>query len=195
MDIEVRKLMPEDAEAYVTFFDTTPHDDHIPEHTCYCVNWCSADHRALVRPDREERRAMALDYVRNNILQGYIALSGKKIIGWCNANTKSDCLNCAGVVFALQDLQKAVSAPGEKVKVIYCFMVAEEYQRQGVARRLLQAVCEDAGKEGFDYIEAYPQKDASIEWMQFMGFDELYKSEGFEHYGELNDKYIVRKYC
>lgn len=194
MNIEVRKLTPEDAEAYVEFFDTTPHDDHVPEHTCYCVNWCSADHRNLKQPDREERRAMALDYVKNNILQGYIALSDKKIIGWCNANTKSDCANCAGIVFALPDLKKVVSAPEEKVKVIYCFMVAEEYQRQGVARRLLQAVCEDAKKEGFDYIEAYPQKDASVTWMQFMGFDELYKKEGFEHYEELDDKYVVRKY-
>lgn len=88
MDIDVRKLKPEDAEAYVTFFDTTPHDDHIPEHTCYCVNWCSADHRTLDRPDRAKRRAMAIDYVKNNVLQGYKALSNKKIIGWCNANTK-----------------------------------------------------------------------------------------------------------
>lgn len=194
MNIEVRKLTPEDAEVYVEFFDTTPHDDHVPEHTCYCVNWCSADHRNLKQPDREERRVMALDYVKNNILQGYIALSDKKIIGWCNANTKSNCTNCAGIVFALPDLQKVVSAPEEKVKVIYCFMVAEEYQRQGVARRLLQAVCEDSKKEGFDYIEAYPQKDASVTWMQFMGFDELYKKEGFEHYEELDDKYVVRKY-
>ncbi len=44
MEFEVRKLMPEDAEAYAAFFDTTPHDDHNPENTCYCVNWCSADH-------------------------------------------------------------------------------------------------------------------------------------------------------
>lgn len=194
MEIEVRKLMPEDAEAYVEFFDTTPHDDHDPNHTCYCVNWCSADHRTLIRPDRAERRAMALDYVRKGILQGYLALSGGKIIGWCNANTKSDCRNCAGLVFALPNLQKAVSAPGEKVKVIYCFMVAEEYHRQGVARRLLQAVCRDAAEEGFDYIEAYPQKDPSVQWMQFMGFDKLYESEGFRHCGDLEDMYIVRKY-
>lgn len=192
--MEIRKLMPEDAEAYVNFFDTTPHDDYKPEHTCYCVNWCSANHRNLNRPDRDERRAMALDYVRNNILQGYIALSDGKIIGWCNANTKSDCQNCAGLVFAIPDLQRVESAPEEKVKAIYCFMVAEEYHRQGVARGLLQAVCEDAKNEGFDYIEAYPYKDSSVKWMQFLGFDALYKSEGFEHYEELEDKYVVRRY-
>lgn len=194
MEIEVRKLVSGDAEAYVNFFDTTPHDDHNPENTCYCVNWCSTDHRTLKQPDREERRTMAVNYVRSGILQGYVALKDDRIIGWCNANTKSDCLNCAGLVFALPDLQKAVSAPGEKVKAIYCFMVAEEYHRQGVARRLLQAVCKDAKENGFDYIEAYPQKDASVEYMQFMGFDKLYKSEGFEHYMELEDKFVVRKY-
>ena len=47
MNIEVRKLRPEDAEAYVTFFDTTPHDDHNPENTCYCVNWCNANQQAV----------------------------------------------------------------------------------------------------------------------------------------------------
>ena len=92
------------------------------------------------------------------------------------------------------DLQKAVSKPEEKVKAVYCFMVAEEFHRQGIARKLLQAVCEDARKDGFDYVEAYPQKDASVKYMQFMGFDELYKSEGFEHFMALEDKYIVRKY-
>ena len=137
---------------------------------------------------------MAVDYVRNGILKGYVAIKDNRIIGWCNANTKSDCRNCAGLVFALPDLQKSISAPEEKVKAVYCFMIAEEYHRQGVARGLLRAVCEDAEKDGYDYVEAYPQKDASIKYMQFMGFEELYKSEGFEHYMELEDKFVVRKY-
>lgn len=194
MNVEVRKLRPEDAVAYVNFFDATPHDDGVPEHTCYCVNWCSADHRSMNRPDRAERRLMAIDYVKNNILQGYVALINNEIIGWCNANTKADCLNCAGIYFALPYLQKVVSAPEEKVKAVYCFMIAQKFHRHGIARKLLQKICEDAKKEGFHYIEAYPQKDATDKFMQFMGFDELYKSEAFEHFKELEDKYVVRKY-
>lgn len=193
MDIKVRKLTGEDAETYVAFFDTTPHDDYNPEHTCYCVNWCSADHRALKEPDREERRAMAFSYVQNSVIKGYIALHGKQIIGWCNANTKADCCNCAGLLFAVPDLQRAVSEPGEKVKAVYCFTVAPEFQRQGVARALLRAVCKDAAAEGFDYAEAYLDKDPSKKWMQFMGFSELYKSEGFVLHAELKDAFVVRK--
>lgn len=128
MNVEIRKLKPEDAQAYVNFFDTTPHDDHNPDNTCYCVNWC-------------------------------------------NANTKADCLNCAGILYAIQEMQRAVSFAEEKVKAIYCFMIAEEYHRQGIARKLLQAVCSDAKKEGYDYVEVYPHKDTSNKWDQFMGFD------------------------
>ena len=194
MSIEIRKLTPEDAKAYVHFFDTTPHDDHVPDHICYCVNWSGVDHRGLSEPNREQRRAMAAEYVKNGALQGYLALDNGKIIGWCNANDKENCAHCAGLLYAFPELQKATSAPGERVKAVYCFMVAEEYHRRGIARRLLRAVCEDAERDGYDYVEAYPQKDASIKWMQFMGFDALYKSEGFEHHGELDDKYVVRKY-
>lgn len=174
MNVEIRKLKPEDAQAYVNFFDTTLHDDHNPDNTCYCVNWCSADHRTLERPDREQRRKMALEYVQNGIIKGYVAWADNKVIGWCNANTKADCLNCAGILYAIQEMQRAVSSAEEKVKAIYCFMIAEEYHRQGIARKLLQAVCSDAKEEGYDYVEAYPHKDASNKLDQFMGFDKLY---------------------
>lgn len=194
MNVEIRKLKPEDAQAYVNFFDTTPHDDHNPDNTCYCVNWCSADHRTLERPDREQRRKMALEYVQNGIIKGYVALADNKIIGWCNANTKAECLNCAGILYAIQEIQRAVSSTEEKVKAIYCFMIAEEYHRQGIARKLLQAVCSDAKGEGYDYVEVYPHKDASNKLDQFMGFDELYISEGFERYIDLDQRSVFRKY-
>ena len=97
MDIEISKLTPDLAEEYAHFFDTTPHDDRIPDHTCYCVCWCSDDHRFWTGgPTREERRAMAIDYVGSGKVQGYLAYSGSRIVGWCNANTKA-----AYAVFAL----------------------------------------------------------------------------------------------
>ena len=36
MAISIRRLVP-DAEDYVHFFDSTPHDDNVDEHKCYCV--------------------------------------------------------------------------------------------------------------------------------------------------------------
>lgn len=37
MNIEIRKLTPDLAEDYIHFFDTTPHDDNVDAHKCYCV--------------------------------------------------------------------------------------------------------------------------------------------------------------
>lgn len=193
MELEIRRIRPEDARAYVEFFDTTPHDDHVPEHTCYCVNWCAQDHRGLPEPDRARRREMALEYVQNGTLQGYLALDGGKIIGWCNANTKEDCRHCAGLLYAVPELQQAPSAREEKVKAVYCFMVAEEYHRQGVARALLRAVCADAKAEGFDAVEAYPHQDADNVTQQYAGPERLYLSEGFHRVAELPTKHVYRK--
>ena len=56
--------MPEHVEEYIHFFNTTPHDDLDPANTCYCVSWCSDDHRGMTEyPSREERRVMVAEYV------------------------------------------------------------------------------------------------------------------------------------
>jgi hypothetical protein len=100
MNVEIKKLTPAHVEEYIIhFFETTPHDDNVPEHTCYCVCWCSADHRfGTGIPSREERRAMAVEYVNSGKIQGYLAYFDGRIVGWCNANdnitnTKTECLN------------------------------------------------------------------------------------------------------
>ncbi len=43
MNIEIRKVTPELTEDYIHFFDSTPHDDSVDEHKCYCVCWCNDD--------------------------------------------------------------------------------------------------------------------------------------------------------
>jgi len=91
MDIEIRKLIPELAEDYVHFFDTTPHDNNVDEHKCYCVCWCNDDYEGKDLSTVAKRRECALQYVKGNNIQGYLVYSGDTVVGWCNANTKSDC--------------------------------------------------------------------------------------------------------
>ncbi len=194
MNIEIKKLTTADAEEYIHFFDTTPHDDHNPENTCYCVSWCSEDHRTMtVYPSREERRAMAVEYIKNGKIQGYLAYADGKIIGWCNANTKSECLNCGGWLFSMPQVSELQFDQKEKVKSIYCFLIAPEMKRKGIAKQLLEYVCQDAADCGFDYVEAYPQKVTTDERMFFMGFSDMYKESGFCVYAETKDKFVMRK--
>lgn len=194
MKIKIRKLTAADAEEYVRFFDATPHDDCNPENTCYCVSWCSADHRAMaVYPSREERRKMAVEYVKSGKIQGYLAYADGRIVGWCNANTRAECLNCGGWLFSMPQVSKLQFNPDEKVKSIYCFLVAPDMKRKGVAKQLLQYACWDAVDSGFDYLEAYPQKEATDERMFFMGFPRMYKEMGFQIYAETEGKFVMRK--
>ena len=194
MNIEIKKLTPADAEEYIRFFDTTPHDDHNPENTCYCVSWCSDDHRAMADyPSREERRKMAAEYVKSGKIQGYLAYEDGRIVGWCNANTKTECLNCGGWLFSMPQISELEFNRSEKVKSIYCFLIAPDMKRKGIANQLLKYVCQDAADCGFDYVEAYPQKEAADERTFFWGFPNMYEKQGFHVYAETTDKYVMRK--
>ncbi|MCD8355010.1 MAG: GNAT family N-acetyltransferase [Clostridia bacterium] len=191
MHIEITKLIPAHAEDYIHFFDTTPHDDYNPENTCYCVSWCSADHRLMTNyPSRKERKQMAIEYIRSGKIQGYLAYMNGQVVGWCNANTKAECINCGGWLYSMSEIRVN---PNEKVKSIYCFLVAPEMKRKGIAKQLLQFVCQDALACGFDYVEAYPQKENTDERMFFMGFVNMYQDLGFYIHAETKDKFVMRK--
>lgn len=86
--------------------------------------------------------------------------------------------------------------PGEdsKVKSIFCFVVAPEWKRKGIATQLLERVCADAAREGFDIVEAYPHKGAYYQASDFGGHLEMYLKNGFQVSFENEQGYVVRKY-
>lgn len=53
--------------------------------------------------------------------------------------------------------------------------------------------CRDALDDGFDFIEAYPQKEYINEAKHLMGPAELFKKSGFTIHGETEDRLIMRK--
>ena len=192
MELEIRKLTPEYAADYVKFFDETPHDDGVDEEKCYCVCWCNKDCEGVDFTSREKRRSLAAKYVEENAIQGYLAYHRNRAIGWCNANTKSDCLKCVSWRAFMRDIPTGESEPEIKIKSIYCFTITPEMKKQGVATRLLERVCEDAALDGFDLVEVYPDKTYT-ELGGFAGVTEMYAKAGFIVYYETDKKYIMRK--
>ncbi len=190
MAIEIRKLTPDLAEDYVRFFDITPHDKNVDAHKCYCVCWCNDAYEGKDFSTREKRREYALRYVRDNNIQGYLAYFENRIVGWCNANTKLDCLKCASWIRFMNHV------PVEKdmnVKSVFCFMIAPEMKRKGIATMLLERVCEDAACEGFDYVEAYPYMDCGFYSSDFGGYIEMYKKCGFDVFMETERGIVMRR--
>lgn len=194
MEIEIKRLVPGLAEDYIRFFDATPHDDGVDEHKCYCICWTSTDHEKE-KPDFStagKRRAMAAEYVKSGALQGCLAYADGRPIGWCNANTKADCRRCESWLRFMGDLPE--DELGLKIKSIFCFVIAPEWQRKGIAARLLERVCRDAEAEGFDFVEAYPKRSFSSPAQSFHGPAAMFEKAGFTVFDERNgDGIIMRK--
>ena len=193
MEIEIRKLTPDLAEAYVHFFDVTPHDVNIDENKCYCVIWRSDDSYTGDGdhwfPSREERRERAIQFVRAGNLQGYLAYRGDEIVGWCNAS--ADCqlgVNYLRSYWPIEEYHADI-----KVKSIFCFVIAPAVQRMGVATQLLERVCQDAAADGFDFVEAYVNKKFTDEAQEFRGPLAMYEKCGFRISAEQDGKVVVRK--
>ncbi len=192
MDLEIRKLTPDLAEDYALFFDVTPHDVNIDEHKCYCVTWrgdgsyVNGNHWF---PTREERRERAVRFVREGYLQGYLAWSGGRIVGWCNAN--ADCRLCVDYLRSFWPIEE--HRADIRIKSVFCFMIAPEMQRQGVATRLLERVCADAEADGFDFVEAYLNEKFVEEDHDFRGPLEMFEKCGFYKYAEREGRVVVRK--
>lgn len=193
MNIEIRKLTPELAEDYVRFFDVTPHDDNVNEHKCYCVCWCNDDYEGKDLSTAEKRRKCAFQYVRNNNLQGYLAYQDDKVVGWCNANTKSDCLKCASWRRFMDYVPLEEMNSGLKIKSVFCFVIAPEMKRKGIATLLLERICKDAIQDGFDFVEAYPYKESSYQSSDFGGHFEMYEKSGFHITADTDKGLVVRK--
>ena len=195
MDLTIRKLSPDLAEDYARFFDNTPHDDHTlkDELPCYCVTWRGDDTYAgggdHWYPTRGERRERAVQFVKDGKLRGYLAYDGGRIVGWCNATA-----DCQGGVNYLRAYYPITEYSADvRVKSIFCFVVAPDMQRKGVATRLVERVCEDAASEGFDFVEAYVNKEFKSTAHEFRGPLAMYEKCGFRPCAEREGKVVVRK--
>ena len=195
MNIEIRKLTPDLAEEYTHFFDVTPHDDHTvkDELPCYCITWRNDesydDENTHWYPTREERRERAIQFVKAGKIQGYLAYYGDKIVGWCNAT--ADCqggVNYLRSYFPIEEYCADV-----KVKSIFCFVIAPEMQRKGIATKLLERVCKDAADDGFDYVEAYVNKEFTNTAHELRGPLAMYEKCGFTKSAEQEGRVVVRK--
>ena len=180
MNIEIRRLSPDLTDDYIRFFDITPHSEkpYSDDCKCYCVWWCSEE-QDIDNIDyllsKEKRRNYAVKKIKENKIQGYLAYHDGKVVGWCNANTKSDCLKCYCWRRFMSAVPTGDVVSGARVKSIFCFLVAPEFRRKGITKLLLERVCQDAVDDGFDYVEAYPLKEYTSEAKDFMGPADLFR--------------------
>ncbi len=195
-NLEIYKLTPERLEDFLYFFENVAHTDNKKWDRCYCINYCAANNNLTAKfknfGDPLVRKKAAVGYINNGYMQGYLAYMNGNVIGWCNANNRNDCLHCYGWKnhIANKEIDRKTK---EKIKSVFCFTVAPDQRGKGVSAALLQRVIDDAEKDGYDCVEAYPNKEETDMYYNYVGPFGLYKKFGFESVAETKYRLVLRK--
>ena len=110
-------------------------------------------------------------------------------MGWCNAS--ADCQGCVNYLSDFWLIEE--SRVNVRIKSVFCFVIAPEVQRMGVATKLLERVCRDAAAEGFDFVEAYVNKNFNDVAHDFRGPLIMYEKCGFYKQSEREGRIVMRK--
>ncbi len=79
------------------------------------------------------------------------------------------------------------------IKAIACFVISPKHRKQGIATKLLEHAMRQAQKEGYKYIEAYPDSEHKDCYMNYHGYKLMFEHEGFQGFQELEKCAIMRK--
>jgi GNAT superfamily N-acetyltransferase len=183
--IEILALSPEKLNDFLTFFDGSAFSDNPRWSSCYCQCFYE-DHDSIVWSDRTatENRSRACERVGKREMQGYLAKSAGKPVGWCSAGPRR--------LFHALDTEPTPDA--ETVGAIMCFLVAPEHRGKGIARLLLDAACEGLRAQGLEIAEANPRPSASSAAENHFGPLSLYLAAGFQvHRTDSDGSVYVRK--
>lgn len=187
-EIVIRPLSPELCEDWLWYFDKAAFQDHEEWAFCYCLEGHLDPKTQETWTNPKERREKAIELIQAGKMQGYLAYLENTVIGWCNVNDRKN-YRYLSEMFREIDYQTENT---QKVKSIFCFLIAPEHRGKGVAQSLLNRICEDAARDGYDYIEAYPFADGKFEF-QYHGTSRMYERNGFVEAADLKYVKVMQK--
>lgn len=206
MELHIEPLTPALAGDYFDFFDSRAFTDNSPYYPCYCAgfNMTAKEIREKFF-DRAEAlgggpaalnaamRETAAVMVAGGLIRGYLAYDGALSIGWCNANDRSSYVRVGE--FDLDDIPGENDLPpaAGRIKSVVCFEIAPAYRGRGIAAALLDRVCRDAAREGYDAVEGYPAVREKREPLDFTGPVRLYEKAGFIRAEQRGRMLVMRK--
>lgn len=162
--LEILPLSPQRLADFMAFFDGEAFSDNPKWSSCYCQCFYE-DHAKVHWPSRTaaENRACAGQRIAQGEMQGLLAYSAGKVVGWCNAAPRP----------LLHALDAEPIADAQQVGTIVCFLVAPGVRGRGIAKALLEAACEQLRSQGLRSVQANPRPAGTT-------------SSAANHYGPLS---------
>ena len=183
LELTFQRLSVENLHDFLDYFDHDAFTDNPKWAGCYCQFYL--DDPAATDPDTistERNRQTACDRVGSGEMQGYLAYSENRVVGWCAAGSSK-------LFPGLPDAE-------DKLARILCFVIHPSFRGQGVARSLMRHAVADLAKLGFAAVEASPYTLPEQQAANYRGHLSMYLSEGFEvvrdmgEYGTLVRKHL-----
>jgi GNAT superfamily N-acetyltransferase len=192
--VEVRELTPELLDDYLRFFDKDAFIDFPYWSGCYCGFYDTPgdkwDPTAKAGPAHRAARA---ERIRSGKSHGLLAIADGRVVGWCNAQSRSNFLNMRRYDIAIDD-------PSEPVGAIMCFLVAPGHRGKGIGTALLNAACDKFRRDDLHVAEGYPTTNPvkstwETPWAEenYKGPLSMYLKAGFKIHRQLERFAIVRK--
>src|SRR5713101_146891 len=150
LQVTVRELKPELLNDYLHFFDKEAFTDFPEWSGCYCGFYeTPGDEWDASAESGPAHRVAKTDRILGGKATGLLAYADGKVVGWCNAQRRTDFTN-------MRRYSVVIDHPEEAVGSIMCFLVAPGYRGQGVCAALVQAACDMFRADNLRIAEGYP---------------------------------------
>ncbi|MGH2587975.1 MAG: GNAT family N-acetyltransferase [Dehalococcoidia bacterium] len=185
--VEVRALTPERRDDFLSFFDYEAFAGNPAWADCYCMFfYFPPKDLAWGQRAAAENRSASAERIDCGEMGGYLAYVDGQPAGWCNAGPRQMYARIAQAEDRRVDDE-------EQIGSIVCFVIAPQYRRHGLARRLLDAAVEGFRREGLSIAEAYPARGAESDADNYYGPASLYAAAGFAPFREIEGHTMVRR--
>jgi len=193
MQVSVQRLKPELVEDFLHFFDTAFSD--FPDWSgCYCGFYETPGNSWDAGPKAgPTHRVEKAERINAGKATGLLAYVDGKVVGWCNAQSRSSFAN-------MRRYSVVVDNPSEPVGSVMCFLIAPGYRGKGVCTSLLNSACDVFRSEGLEVAEGYPttsppKQNSDVPWAEanYKGPLSIYLKNGFKIHKQLERFAIVRR--
>ena len=188
MDLIIKTLTPDLLEDFLNFFDNIAFSDNPDWAGSYChfYHFPGTIEQWKEAP-KEDNRNASINLIKEEKMNGLLAFVKNEPVGWCNFNFK--------------DIYEKVSIESEpeeslkgKVASVVCFLIAPDYRKKGVARKLLKHAIKILKEKNCAWIEAYPRRQIDLsDAHSYHGPVSLFDSEGFSVVKEDEHFLLMRK--